>query len=125
MTCSLIVIRLSQWLPSSTQHLDNIVTTQMAIQTQEQYTTIELTAPNGSEFRRVSTASARPPQDGEIPLIDLTSLDGNLEARRRINADAVCEIVPACIGARNSAKSQPIFHGEWRRQRFALASKAP
>jgi hypothetical protein len=35
MTCSLIVIRLSQWLPSSTQHLDNIVTTQMAIQTQE------------------------------------------------------------------------------------------
>ncbi|KAH6612021.1 hypothetical protein C7974DRAFT_438206 [Boeremia exigua] len=48
------------------------------------YTTIELLTPNGPEFRRVSTAPARPPRSDEIPLIDLTNIDGNEEARERI-----------------------------------------
>ena len=55
----------------------------MPTQTQT-YTTIELLTPSGPEFRRVSTAPARPPRDDEIPLIDLTGLDGDLEARKRI-----------------------------------------
>ncbi|KAF3041810.1 hypothetical protein E8E11_006892 [Didymella keratinophila] len=55
----------------------------MATQAQN-YATIELLTPNGAEFRRVSTAPARPPRDDEIPLIDLTDLDGDLEARKSI-----------------------------------------
>lgn len=40
------------------------------------------------------------------------------------NADAVCEVVPSCIGEGSPAKYEPISCGEWRRMRFALASKA-
>lgn len=39
------------------------------------------------------------------------------------NADAVCQTVPTCVSEGNPAKYQPISCGEWRRQRFALASK--
>lgn len=39
------------------------------------------------------------------------------------NADAVCEVVPTCIGEGKPAKYPPISCGEWRKQRFALASK--
>lgn len=55
----------------------------MATETQT-YTTIELLTPNGAEIRRASTAPARPARDDKIPLIDLTSLDGDLDARKRI-----------------------------------------
>ncbi|KAJ8111683.1 hypothetical protein OPT61_g5784 [Boeremia exigua] len=48
------------------------------------YTTIELLTPNGPEFRRVSTAPARPPRADEIPLIDLTDIDGDAKARQQI-----------------------------------------
>ncbi len=48
------------------------------------YTTIELLTPNGPEFRRVSTAPARPPRADEIPLIDLTNINDNIEARKKI-----------------------------------------
>lgn len=41
------------------------------------------------------------------------------------NADAVCEVVPTCIKEGTPAKYPPISCGEWRRQRFALASKGP
>lgn len=40
------------------------------------------------------------------------------------NADAMCEVVPTCIREGEVAKYEPISCGEWRRQRFALASKA-
>ncbi|KAJ4989937.1 2OG-Fe(II)oxygenase superfamily protein [Stagonosporopsis vannaccii] len=57
------------------------MTSETAAQT---YTTIELLTPNGPEFRRVSTAPARPPKADEIPLIDLSSIDGDIEARSTI-----------------------------------------
>lgn len=57
----------------------------MTTQTESQtYTTIELLTPNGPDFRRVSTAPARPPRDDEIPLIDLSGIDGDLDARKHI-----------------------------------------
>lgn len=60
----------------------------MASETATQtYTTIELLTPNGPEFRRVSTAPARPPRADEIPLIDLSSIDGDTEARKKIAED--------------------------------------
>lgn len=57
----------------------------MATQAETQtYTTIELLTPDGPEFRRVSTAPARPPRDDEIPIIDLRDIDGDLDARIHI-----------------------------------------
>ncbi|KAK9799919.1 hypothetical protein SCARD494_01712 [Seiridium cardinale] len=48
------------------------------------YTTIELLTPQGPEFRQVSTAAPRPPTADEMPLIDLSSIDGDLEARKAL-----------------------------------------
>lgn len=62
------------------QHFNALVNlaTQDGSQT---YIIIELLTPNGPEFRRVSTAPLRPPRDDEIPLVDLSSIDGDLDAR--------------------------------------------
>ena len=49
-----------------------------------QYTQIELCTLNGPEYRRVSTAPPRTPTDDEIPVIDLTAIDGTLEERREL-----------------------------------------
>ncbi|KAK6082630.1 2OG-Fe(II)oxygenase superfamily protein [Seiridium cupressi] len=48
------------------------------------YTTIELLTPQGPEFRQVSTAAPRPPTADEMPLIDLSSIDGDLESRKAL-----------------------------------------
>lgn len=48
------------------------------------YTTVELLTPKGPEFRRVSTAPPRPATDEEIPRIDLSAIDGDLESRKAI-----------------------------------------
>lgn len=50
------------------------------------YTTVELLTPQGPEFRRVSTAPPRPATDEEIPRIDLSAIDGDLESRKAIAA---------------------------------------
>jgi isopenicillin N synthase-like dioxygenase len=52
--------------------------------TQLEYTRIELLTLSGPEFRRVSTAPPRAPTDNEIPVIDLSSIDGDLEDRKAI-----------------------------------------
>jgi isopenicillin N synthase-like dioxygenase len=52
--------------------------------TQLEYTQIELLTLSGPAFRRVSTAPPRPPTDNEIPVIDLSSIDGDLEDRKII-----------------------------------------
>lgn len=62
--------------------LDLYLTRIMA--TQLEYTQIELLTLNGPEFRRVSTAPPRPPTENEIPVIDLSAIDGDLEARKNI-----------------------------------------
>ncbi|KAJ5950763.1 uncharacterized protein N7479_009176 [Penicillium vulpinum] len=49
-----------------------------------EYTQVELLTLSGPEFRRVSTAPPRPPTDDEIPVIDLASIDRDLEARKSI-----------------------------------------
>ncbi|CAG7986459.1 unnamed protein product [Penicillium olsonii] len=49
-----------------------------------EYTQVELLTLNGPEFRRVSTAPPRPPTENEIPVIDLSSIDGTLEERKAI-----------------------------------------
>ncbi|KAJ5827057.1 Oxoglutarate/iron-dependent dioxygenase [Penicillium robsamsonii] len=49
-----------------------------------EYTQVELLTLNGPEFRRVSTAPPRLPTDDEIPIIDLASIDKDLEARKII-----------------------------------------
>lgn len=57
----------------------------MATETKEaNFTTIELLTTSGPEFRRVSTAPARPPRDDEIPLIDLGGIDSGIGARKSI-----------------------------------------
>ncbi|KAK6088563.1 2OG-Fe(II)oxygenase superfamily protein [Seiridium cupressi] len=48
------------------------------------YTTIELLTPQGPEFRQVSTAAPRPPTADEMPLIDLSAIDGDLESRKAV-----------------------------------------
>lgn len=48
------------------------------------YTTIELLTPNGPEYRQVSTAAPRAPTPDEMPLIDLSTIDGDFEARKAI-----------------------------------------
>lgn len=62
------------------QHYNTLVnlTTQDGSQA---YTIIELLTPSGPEFRRVSTAPVRPPRDDEIPLIDPSGINGDLDAR--------------------------------------------
>lgn len=50
------------------------------------YTTVELLTPKGPEFRKVSTAPPRPATDEEIPRIDLSAIDGDLESRKAIAA---------------------------------------
>lgn len=49
-----------------------------------EYTQVELLTLNGPEFRRVSTAPPRPPTDNEIPVIDLSLIDGTLDERKAI-----------------------------------------
>ncbi|KAL4884892.1 Clavaminate synthase-like protein [Aspergillus karnatakaensis] len=49
-----------------------------------QYTQLELRTPNGPVYRRVSTAPPRIPTEDEIPIIDLTPIDGSLQDRKQI-----------------------------------------
>ncbi|OGE48092.1 hypothetical protein PENARI_c032G11647 [Penicillium arizonense] len=49
-----------------------------------EYTQIELLTLSGPEYRRVSTAPPRPPTEDEIPIIDLSSIDGDIEDRKAI-----------------------------------------
>lgn len=42
--------------------------------------------PVSPDFRRVSTTSVHPPREVELPLIDLTGIDGDLDARTYIAA---------------------------------------
>ncbi|KAJ6180743.1 hypothetical protein N7519_011204 [Penicillium mononematosum] len=49
-----------------------------------EYTEIELLTLSGPEFRRVSTAPPRLPTEDEIPVIDIASIDKDLEARKTI-----------------------------------------
>ncbi|KOS41965.1 hypothetical protein ACN38_g7123 [Penicillium nordicum] len=49
-----------------------------------EYTQVELLTLSGPEFRRVSTAPPRPPTDDEIPIIDIASIDKDLEARKSL-----------------------------------------
>lgn len=49
-----------------------------------EYTQVELLTLSGPEFRRVSTAPPRPPTEDEIPIIDLASVDKDLEARKSL-----------------------------------------
>lgn len=51
-----------------------------------EYTQVELLTLHGPEFRRVSTAPPRLPTAEEIPIIDLSSVDGDLNARKAIAA---------------------------------------
>ncbi|KAI9035984.1 isopenicillin N synthase family dioxygenase [Aspergillus affinis] len=48
------------------------------------YTQIELCTLNGPEYRRVSTAPPRTPTEDEIPVIDLTAINGTLEERKEL-----------------------------------------
>jgi isopenicillin N synthase-like dioxygenase len=50
------------------------------------YTTLELATPNGPVHRRVATTPPRKPTSEEIPVIDLSSLDGDLASRKAIAA---------------------------------------
>jgi hypothetical protein len=68
------------------------------------YTTIELLTPHGPEFRRASTAPARKPADDEIPVIDLSPLDGNLAARQALAAQV-------CSAAKNTGFFYVSNHG--------------
>ncbi|KAJ5793600.1 hypothetical protein N7457_000199 [Penicillium paradoxum] len=52
--------------------------------TQLEYTQVELLTLSGPAFRRVSTAPPRLPTEDEIPVIDLSSIDQDLEAREAI-----------------------------------------
>lgn len=52
--------------------------------TTTEYTQVELLTLHGPEFRRVSTAPPRLPTEDEIPIIDLSSIDDGVEARKAI-----------------------------------------
>ena len=59
----------------------------MATETQTQersYTNIEMLTSNCPDLRRVSMTPDRPPRDDEIPLIELSGIEGDLETRKRI-----------------------------------------
>ncbi|KAL4782611.1 2OG-Fe(II) oxygenase superfamily protein [Aspergillus varians] len=49
-----------------------------------EYTQLELRTLNGPEYRRVSTAPPRIPTQDEIPVIDLSPINGDLEARKQV-----------------------------------------
>ena len=51
-----------------------------------EYITLELFTPAGPQYRRVSTAPPRAPTADEIPIIDISSLDGDYEARKALAA---------------------------------------
>jgi len=50
------------------------------------YTTLELATPNGPAYRRVATTPPRKPTSEEIPIIDLSNLDGDVASRKAIAA---------------------------------------
>lgn len=50
------------------------------------YTTLELITPKGPQYRQVSTAPPRKPTAEEIPIIDLSSIDGDEASRTAIAA---------------------------------------
>lgn len=50
------------------------------------YTTLELATPNGAVYRRVATTPPRKPTSEEIPIIDLSNLDGDHASRKAIAA---------------------------------------
>lgn len=52
--------------------------------TSTQYTHVELLTLHGPVFRRVSTAPPRLPTENEIPIIDLSTIDDGLEARKAV-----------------------------------------
>ncbi|PYH47105.1 isopenicillin N synthase family dioxygenase [Aspergillus saccharolyticus JOP 1030-1] len=54
--------------------------------TDVQYTHVELLTLNGPEYRRVSTAPPRLPTEDEIPIIDLSPIDNDLQERKQIAA---------------------------------------
>lgn len=56
-----------------------------ATQTLE-YTTLELATPNGPVLRRVATKPPRKPTAEEIPIIDLSNIDGDHASRKAIAA---------------------------------------
>lgn len=50
-----------------------------------QYTQIELLTLTGPEYRRVSTAPPRTPTEDEIPIIDISAVNGNLDERKELS----------------------------------------
>lgn len=52
--------------------------------TETQYSQIKLLTLKGPEYRRASTAPPRAPTDEELPVIDLSAIDGTLEERKKI-----------------------------------------
>jgi isopenicillin N synthase-like dioxygenase len=52
--------------------------------TEEGYTYVELRTLNGPEYRRVSTQPPRLPTENEIPIIDLSPIDGDLQSRKEL-----------------------------------------
>lgn len=50
------------------------------------YTTLELATAEGPQYRQVATTPPRKPTAEEIPIIDLSNLDGNYESRAAIAA---------------------------------------
>ena len=55
-------------------------------QTQTQTYRLQLNGGQGPVFREVSTAAPRPATDDEIPVIDLSHIDGDFEARKGLAA---------------------------------------
>ena len=53
-------------------------------QTQTQTYTLQLNSGQGPAFRQVSTAPPRPATEDEIPIIDLSPIDGDLNARKAL-----------------------------------------
>lgn len=51
---------------------------------QTKYTQIELLSAKGPVYRRVSTAPPRTPTEDEIPIIDLSPIDGTLEMQKEL-----------------------------------------
>lgn len=58
--------------------------TQTSTDSEPGFTTIELRTAYGPAFRRVSTAPPRDCRDDEIPIIDISGIYGDLEARTRL-----------------------------------------
>ena len=60
--------------------------TQTQTQTLPHTYRLQLNGGQGPVFREVSTAAPRPATEDEIPIIDLSPLDGDLEARKGLAA---------------------------------------